>query len=72
VNDPELFSHLMAEITGRFEDLATEAARLQAPGAGTPDATALLLRQSLSAHRLVEAAVCLTKTDGQDQSTSFS
>lgn len=29
MNDPELFAHLMAEITGRFEYLATEAANLQ-------------------------------------------
>lgn len=31
MTDPELFSHLMAEITARFEELAGEAARLQNP-----------------------------------------
>ncbi|OUW74936.1 MAG: hypothetical protein CBD74_15265 [Saprospirales bacterium TMED214] len=35
MTDPELFSHLMAEITARFEELAGEAANLQDP----PNAT---------------------------------
>lgn len=29
MTDPELFSHLMAEITARFEELAAEAPKLQ-------------------------------------------
>lgn len=35
MTDPELFSHLMAEITARFEELAAEAARLQNPSVAT-------------------------------------
>ena len=35
MTDPELFSHLMAEITARFEELAGEAANLQNPEMAT-------------------------------------
>lgn len=31
MRDPELLAHLMAELTGRLEDLAAEAAGLQDP-----------------------------------------
>lgn len=35
MTDPELFSHLVAEITARFEELAGEAANLQDPANAT-------------------------------------
>lgn len=37
MTDPELFSHLMAEITARFEELAGEAANLQDPANATDE-----------------------------------
>ena len=56
MNDPELFSHLMAEITGRFEDLAEKAAGLQAPGRATEARLSQLCTDAEQACHLVRSA----------------
>lgn len=62
MNDPELFSHLMAEITGRFEDLAAASADLQAPGRAAAHDLAQLLVDAQQACILAEAARVLGTT----------
>lgn len=56
MNDPVLFSHLMAEITGRFEDLAEKAAVLQAPGRATEASLIQLCTDAEQACHLVRSA----------------
>lgn len=56
MNDRELFSHLMAEITGRFEDLAEKAAVLQAPERATEVSLIQLCTDAEQACHLVRSA----------------
>jgi hypothetical protein len=56
MTDPELFSHLMAEITARFEELAGEAANLQDPANATDDQLGLFCTAAEQASHLAQSA----------------
>lgn len=57
----ETVAVLMAELTGRFESLAAEAAELQQPRQQNPGRVAAMRSDTLAAMRLIDAVIVLRR-----------